>query len=243
MGDDRYSVRIDGDVSGQVGVGHDVEQHQQVITRTETASAAEDPVRILFLAANPKDTSPLRLGEEVRTIAERLREADYRDRLQLEQDWAVRVGDLSRALLEHRPHVVHFSGHGSPAAAIILEDADGRSSEVPPGALGDLFGILDDGVRCVVLNACYSATQAGAMIGNIDCLIGTTRKISDPAAIRFAGGFYRGIGFGKSIATAFALGQNEIDLAALGEADTPMLSTREGVDAAAIHLVDARAEP
>ena len=95
MGDDRYSVRIDGDVSGQVGVGHDVEQHQQVITRTETASAAEDPVRILFLAANPKDTSPLRLGEEVRTIAERLREADYRDRLQLEQDWAVRVGDLS----------------------------------------------------------------------------------------------------------------------------------------------------
>jgi hypothetical protein len=31
------------------------------------------PLRILFLAANPKDTNPLRLDEEIRTIEERLR--------------------------------------------------------------------------------------------------------------------------------------------------------------------------
>jgi hypothetical protein len=36
-------------------------------------------IKILFLAANPKDTDPLRLGEEVRAIKERLRLADQRD--------------------------------------------------------------------------------------------------------------------------------------------------------------------
>jgi hypothetical protein len=193
---------------------------------------------VLFLAANPRDTDQLRLGEEVRTIDERLRGADFRDRFDLVQHWAVRFEDLSEALLRHRPHVVHFSGHGSMAGAIILEDADGRSSEVAASALGDLFGILEDNLRCVVLNACYSAKQAGAVADHIDCVIGTTRAISDPAAIRFAGGFYRALGYGKSVGTAFALGQNEIDLAALGEADTPKLLAREGIDASAIHILD-----
>jgi hypothetical protein len=44
------------------------------------AAAPGKKIRILFLAANPRDTSPLRLGEEVRTIQERLRSAEYRDR-------------------------------------------------------------------------------------------------------------------------------------------------------------------
>ena len=36
-------------------------------------------IKILFLAANPKDTGPLRLGEAVRGIKERLRLAKLRD--------------------------------------------------------------------------------------------------------------------------------------------------------------------
>lgn len=235
MGDGKYSINIGGDVSGQVAVGKNIDQVQVL----RPAEEVEPPVRILFLAANPTDTDPLRLGEEVRTIDERLREADYRDQLDLVPHFAVRLEDLSKSLLRYKPHLVHFSGHGSPSGAIILEDASGRSNEVSPKVLGDLFGILRDNLRCVVLNACYSATQAKEVTDGIDCVIGTTRRISDPAAIRFAGGFYTGLGYGKSIATAFALGQNEIDLAALGEADTPKLVTREGVDASSILLVDA----
>ena len=147
MGDDKYSIRIGGDVSGQVAVGKNIDQVQTL----RPAEEVEPPVRILFLAANPRDTDPLRLGEEVRTIDERLREADYRDRLDLVPHFAVRLEDLSRSLLRYKPHLVHFSGHGSPSGAIILEDAAGRSSEVSPKALGALFGILRDNLRCVVL--------------------------------------------------------------------------------------------
>ena len=70
------------------------------------------PIKILFLAANPVDTSQLRLGEEVRSIQAELERAKYRYRLELVSHWAVRVGDLSRTLLDHRPQIVHFSGHG-----------------------------------------------------------------------------------------------------------------------------------
>ena len=235
MGEGKYSINIGGDVSGQVAAGESIYQVQV----SPTAEEVEAPVRILFFASNPTDTDRLRLDEEVRTIDERLREADYRDQLVLVSHFAVRLEDLSKSLLRYQPHVVHFSGHGSPSGAIILEDATGQSSEASPEALGDLFGILEDNLVCVVLNACYSATQAEAVSAGVDCVIGTTRAISDNAAIRFAGGFYTGLGYGKSIATAFALGQNEIDLAALGEADTPRLVTREGVDASSIHLVGA----
>src|SRR4051794_2973475 len=96
-------------------------------------------IRILFLAANPKDTIALRLGEEVREIKERLRLADLRDEFVLEQEHAVRVTDLQAHLLHHRPHVVHFSGHGSRTGRIILEDATGRGDEAPADAPRDLL--------------------------------------------------------------------------------------------------------
>jgi CHAT domain len=70
------------------------------------------PIKILFLAANPVNTSQLRLGEEVRSIQEELERAKYRDRFELISKWAVQVNDLSQVLLEHKPQIVHFSGHG-----------------------------------------------------------------------------------------------------------------------------------
>ena len=73
-------------------------------------------IKILFLAANPKDTNSLRLGEEVREIKERLRLAELRDEFVVEQEWAVRVTDLQGHLLHHQPHIVHFSGTGAKRA-------------------------------------------------------------------------------------------------------------------------------
>ncbi|MGB3788254.1 MAG: hypothetical protein WA949_09595 [Phormidesmis sp.] len=67
---------------------------------------------ILFLAANPVSTRPLRLDEEVREIESGLRRSTHCDRFELKQRWAVRTRDLQRALLDCRPQIVHFSGHG-----------------------------------------------------------------------------------------------------------------------------------
>jgi hypothetical protein len=38
-----------------------------------------EKIRILFLAANPKDTTQLRLDEEIREIQAKIRAAEFRD--------------------------------------------------------------------------------------------------------------------------------------------------------------------
>jgi hypothetical protein len=68
--------------------------------------------KILFLAANPQNTSTLRLDEELREIDEGLKRATHRDRFQVISKLAVRTMDLRRALLDYQPQIVHFAGHG-----------------------------------------------------------------------------------------------------------------------------------
>src|SRR3954452_11321672 len=121
-----------------------------------------DKVKVLFLAANPAGTQPLKLDEEIRQITAKVRAAEYRDSLELVSRWAVRPDDLLQALLEEKPHVVHFSGHGSSAAELVLLDDRGNPKPVSQAALVHLFRTLRDNVRVVMLNACYSRPQAGA---------------------------------------------------------------------------------
>ena len=70
------------------------------------------PIKILFLAANPVNKPRIRLDEEVRSIQEELERAKYRDCIDFISQGAVRVGDLSYRLLNQKPQIVHFSGHG-----------------------------------------------------------------------------------------------------------------------------------
>ncbi|MGI8500653.1 MAG: hypothetical protein ACR2LR_05875 [Hassallia sp.] len=77
---------------------------------------------ILLLAANPRDTSKLQLDVEVREIDEGLRRANKREQFKLEQKWAVRSRDFYRAILDTRPQIVHFCGHGTAEDGIILEN-------------------------------------------------------------------------------------------------------------------------
>ncbi len=181
------------------------------------------PITILFLAANPKNTTQIRLGEEVRSIQEKLRASRYRDRFKVEQEWAVRVGDIQGHLLRHSPHIVHFSGHGSTSNEIILEDGNGNSQPVNNVALSQLFSIIKDNIRCVVLNACYTEQQAQMMAEHVDCVIGMSKAIGDNAAIAFSSAFYQALSFGKDIKTAFELGLVQINLENLGEQNTPKL--------------------
>src|SRR5579872_7156264 len=112
--------------------------------------------RILFLASNPTDTGRLRLDKEVREVDEGLRRSNERDQFDLVQKSAVRVDDLRRSLLDHSPRIVHFSGHGTGADGITVEDENGEAYDVPNDALAGLFGLCAGDIECVVLNACYS---------------------------------------------------------------------------------------
>ncbi len=182
-------------------------------------------IKILFLAANPSDTTRLKLAEEIRSIDEKLHQTEYRDKFNIHQQWAVRVSDLEGYLLRHKPDIVHFSGHGSHSSEIIIEDNFGKSHSVSIEALSQLFSIFKENIRCVVLNACYSEPQAKAIARHIEYVIGMSKEITDSAAVSFAASFYQALGYGTGIKTAFDLGCAQISLENLMEKDTPKLLT------------------
>jgi tetratricopeptide (TPR) repeat protein len=193
--------------------------------------------KILFLAANPERTDHLALDEECREIDQKIRAAEYRDSLELVAQGAIRPDDLLQYLNQYKPHIVHFSGHGSPAEEIILLDRDRRPKPVSKAALQQLFLTLKDNIQLVVLNACFSRPQAEAIVEVIDCAIGMKRAIGDKAATTFAASFYRAIGFGRSVQNAFEQGQTALMVEGIPEEDTPVLLVREGVDPSQVFLV------
>ncbi|GEM_PF-3967358 len=69
-------------------------------------------IKALFLAANPNGTTKLALDEEIREITQKIRLAENRDLLDVISVWAVRPDDLLQYLNQHKPQIVHFSGHG-----------------------------------------------------------------------------------------------------------------------------------
>ena len=108
-------------------------------------------------------------------------------------------------------------------------------------ALVDLFDVLKDNIRVVVLNACHSKPQAEAASQAINCAIGMNTAIGDEAAIVFAAAFYQALGFGRDIRTAFKLGKNALKLEASPRKTTPELHYRQDVvDPAKVVLVDPR---
>jgi hypothetical protein len=178
---------------------------------------------ILFLAANPLDTGRLRLEAEMRDIEEGIHRASQREEIDFRAKLALRIRDLSRSLLDTNPQIVHFSGHGSGADGIVLENNEGDSVLVGTEALGNLFALHQETVQCVVLNACYSSEQAEAISRHIPFVVGMTNAIDDAAALAFAVGFYDAIGAGRAYEEAFLHGQNAIELHGLPGRELPLL--------------------
>jgi hypothetical protein len=194
-------------------------------------------VKVLFLAANPSGTNPLKLDEEIRAVNEKIRSSDYRDFLSLVSVWAVRPDDLLQSLNEHKPQIVHFSGHGSRIGEIILADKNGQANPVSETSIKALFSVLKDNIRLVVLNACYSKIQADAIKEIVECVVGMNTAIGDQAAITFAASFYRAIGFGRSVKESFDQGKVALMLEGIPEANTPELLCKQGVDPAQVYFL------
>ena len=119
------------------------------------------------------------MDEEVREIDAGLKRAKKREEFNLRQCWAVRVRDISQALLDFEPHIVHFSGHGSGNDGLALEDKIGNVQLVDTVALAELFKLFTPHIECVLLNACYSEAQADAIVKHIPYVIGMSKEIGD----------------------------------------------------------------
>jgi len=196
--------------------------------------------RILFLAANPTTQAWLALDEECRAIEVEIRASEYRDSLELITKWAVRPNDLLQYFHQHKPDVVHFSGHGTTSGEIMLVGKNRKSKTVATSALTKLFSALKDNIRVVVLNACYSKVQANALTRVVDCCIGMNEAIRDDAAIVFSAGFYQALGGGRSVKVAFDCGIAAMELQGIRKTMIPELLYRPHINPNKVFVLRSR---
>ncbi|MFN8495954.1 MAG: CHAT domain-containing protein [Caldilineaceae bacterium] len=184
------------------------------------------PKTILILEANPKDTQGLQLNREIREIENGLQRAQRRDEFILKPVLAARPIDVRRAMLQFRPSIVHFCGHGAGHDGIVFEDDAGNATLVSAAALSGLFKLFADQVECVVLNACYTEEQAEVISQHIPYVVGMEQAIEDDAARDFAIAFYDAIGAGRSFEFAHEFACTAIQWAGLPDNMKPVLKTR-----------------
>ena len=202
---------------------------------------------LLFLAANPADTTELDLKSEFVKLYDKLQNSSYSVKTQ----WATTPAQLQDALLNYHPRIIHFSGHGTAGTAvtapdnsinktraignipvdtsktpaqtegIFLQDSKGNKKFVSGAALANLFGTCIEkfSIDVVVLNACHSALQADAIVqAGVKFVIGMSRAVPDDTAIQFTEGFYNTLAKENDVAFAFKMALNNIELEG-GEGD------------------------
>lgn len=190
-----------------------------------------EKIRILFLSANPLPTGRILVDLEAKEVRKKLEEGPYRDKFEFEKHEAIEAVDIQKLLLKHRPHIVHFCGHGHKSQQrIILSGAPGRAKTVDKQGLAQVFALYNHHVRLVVLNACYTNTIASSITKAVDYAIGSGKGIGDKAGVAFAAALYRALGFGKSVKEAFASAKAELGLTKMPRSQGIQLFVRDGLN-------------
>ncbi len=200
-------------------------------------------IKILFVASNPSDTRyRFFLDNQIREIAQLIRLGVYREGFELVSDWSVSAAEMQAVLLRHRPDIVHFSGHGTNARGIALEDERGDMKLVSKPGLASLLHLLKDKIRLVVLQGPYSKGQVEAFQETIDFTVRMSATTGNMAGVLFLSTFYQALFFGKSIEDSFRSATNQLELEGLKQSETPKLLVRKGADSSKGFLV-SRHEP
>lgn len=166
--------------------------------------------KVLLMTSNPQNTQSLNLNKEINLIEEELLQAKKREGFELKLILDVNKGSLSHLLENHQPSIVHFSGHGTGDHLLFYSDND-LADAVSGRNLGRVLS-HHDSISCVLLNACYSESQAEEMAQYIPNIIGTDNAINDKKAQRFAKFFYRSIFSGSSYERAFDMALDDLGI-------------------------------
>jgi hypothetical protein len=238
--------RISGDLTGGHGTAvaklgwrdmPEPTESRSPLLSDEAMSSLPERVTILFFASEPPDQERLDLGKEIREILLKIEEARFRDRITLQPWLATESLDLIPNINRHKPHMVQFSGHGTPDG-ILLMGPPNRSEPLAADRLIQMLKWSAEDLRIVFFNICDSEEHAHAVAQVVDGAIGMRGDLHDRPARIFAASLYSGLAFGRSLKCAFhqacaAIG-NEPD------ASIPQLFFRDSTDPHEVVLVRPR---
>src|SRR5665213_2303132 len=140
----------------------------------------------------------LRVDAEIKAVNAEIQRSKFRDNITLHQSPAADFDDILHGLNDHRPRIVHFSGHGN--AGGLAMDGGGmkrvKTKFVTFDLLGKALAATDNPPDVIVLNACQSASARKALLGTAKALIVMEDSVTDTAAVAFATKFYGAVASG-----------------------------------------------
>lgn len=199
-----------------------------------------EKLRVLYLTASP--TTPnvpgLRVDAEVNNVLKALRSAKHQNLVDFENRPAATIEDLVDGLNDHRPHVVHFSGHAQGGLLFDKADlAEPGDQLVGYETVARLLKATDAPPTLVVLNACRTAEGVDLMLEAAAVVIATNDTVGDASSAIFAVHFYGAIAAGQTIGQAVEQARAMISLALPDDPDVLTVSSAAGIDADEVRLV------
>jgi hypothetical protein len=198
-----------------------------------------EKLRVLYLTASPPGGDHLRTDAEVNNVLGALRSAKYRDLVDPQPIPAASPQDLMNGINNHRPHVVHFSGHGN-ADGLFFDNASlyaPAGKTVSFGVLAKLLAATEQPPTLVVLNACYSLHGAELLLEAAPVIIAMSETINDAAAGVFATQFYAGIASAQPVGAALRQAKGMMELALGVDPEVVHCVARSDVDIESLRLV------
>ncbi|MBX7242848.1 MAG: hypothetical protein K1X92_13985 [Bacteroidia bacterium] len=192
------------------GIENGIEKEQSNYdkeVKTELENEGQQPefrqYKILMLTANPAGTTRINLDKEQVAILDKIEK--NQDKFPFRKHKAVDKTSFKEETETYCPNILHFSGHGEKTdeelaklglinGGLIVQNENHNGYEtITANQLDLLFEYFKDkGLRihAVILNSCYSESQAKEIAKHVDYVIGTSTKIKNSHAIAFSVGFY-----------------------------------------------------
>jgi len=191
------------------------------------------------MSSNPHQD--LNLEKEYREIDEAIKKSKYRDQITLISKLSAHASDLIDTLNNDQPDIFHFSGHGTKDNGalcftgeefVVVETNEEGEQVVTPhtdvvpasgDALDAIFELAEPNLKLVILDSCYSKTQADIIVEHIDYVIGMNHSIGERTATTLVKQFYRSLIDGKGIEKSFKQAKALIGIEHIKDKDVPEL--------------------
>lgn len=204
----------------------------QPLNRSRSQLRRRKHLSVLYLTSSPDEKHPLRVDVEMKLVQQAIRGSVYRDIVEFHFRPAADFDSILDGLNDHRPQIVHFSGHSDTLgiAGDVGSASTSASQDLSYDLLAKVISSTDTQVQVTVLNSCESAASRKILLEACPILIAMRTSVSDVAASAFAQRFYAGIASGQSVLAAYEQAVLAVRVISLGETDTPAIYSRSGID-------------
>jgi len=151
----------------------------------------------------------------------------------------VHVNTLFEELNRESPDVFHFSGKQS-GGDILMRTEKRTLTTVSDMALAGMFQSLDQGLKLVIIDTCFSWRCAMRAAKVVPCAIGVEGSPYEDDTVTFYKVLYQTLASGRSLKDAMAKAQTALRFAKVSSSEIPQLCCRPGVDPATVFLVSPR---